>query len=161
MQREKEERRGDGAQEHGLIECSGLKGSSEGHLGSLSLHPALPRSDAPGCSCVVLGWLSQPSTEAALPFLLLHSLTLQPALPAPSPPLPHHPTTPSHLAPGRAQPPCSGSPQPRHRPQTPSVSGWDGQGSGGGSCPAAAGLGGGQAGLSLLPAQLEGTFGST
>lgn len=101
--------------------------------------PALSGSGASWCPPPVLsgsrllaglrhwGSLSQ---AVVLPLRLLFPLpcrlTLQPALPPPSPPLLRRPVTPSHLAPGPAQPPCSGSPPPRHLPLTPSVSvqGW-------------------------------------
>ncbi|XP_064590173.1 transducin-like enhancer protein 2 isoform X5 [Zonotrichia leucophrys gambelii] len=47
--------------------------------------------------------------------------TQWPALPPPSPPLPHQPVTPSHLAPDPARPSRSGHPRARHRAPTAPV----------------------------------------
>ncbi|XP_041271030.1 transducin-like enhancer protein 2 isoform X3 [Onychostruthus taczanowskii] len=47
--------------------------------------------------------------------------TQWPALPPPSPPLPHHPVTPSRQAPGPARPSLSGHPRPRPPAPTASV----------------------------------------
>lgn len=53
---------------------------------------------------------------------LFYRPALWPALPPPSPPLPHQPVTPSHLAPGPARPSRSGHPRPRPPAPTLSVS---------------------------------------
>ncbi|XP_072775366.1 transducin-like enhancer protein 2 isoform X3 [Taeniopygia guttata] len=99
---------------------------SPGHSPRLARsHRELPGSPA-ASSCgqpkeqspvwrLLLPWLK------LLFFPLLHRRTRWPALPAPSPPLPHQPVTPSRLAPGPARPSRPGHPRPRPPAPTPSV----------------------------------------